>query len=174
MTLKIAGRVVGGLHQRPEYNIPLKALSWRWKSFRLKSGRRVNCRRSLLRTYSRFFSTDFERERWVVKEGDSEIEIALDRGEVKAGEHQNKPICELELELLSGNTQDILTLARGLLDTGVLRQKPEQSGARLSSGAGQRRTPADRVNDPSRRAESQRRTGAGGGAGKRAGALAIS
>ncbi len=23
MTLKIAGRVVGGLHQRPEYNIPL-------------------------------------------------------------------------------------------------------------------------------------------------------
>jgi triphosphatase len=25
MTLKIAGRVVGGLHQRPEYNIPLEA-----------------------------------------------------------------------------------------------------------------------------------------------------
>ena len=24
MTLKIAGRVVGGLHQRPEYNIPLE------------------------------------------------------------------------------------------------------------------------------------------------------
>ncbi|MDR8301033.1 CYTH domain-containing protein, partial [Acinetobacter baumannii] len=43
------------------------------------------------------FSTDFARERWVIQEGKSEIEIALDRGEVKAGEHQ-EPICELELE----------------------------------------------------------------------------
>jgi inorganic triphosphatase YgiF len=29
------------------------------------------------------FSTDFARERWVIQEGKSEIEIALDRGEVK-------------------------------------------------------------------------------------------
>jgi triphosphatase len=65
----------------------------------------------------------------VVKEGDSEIEIALDRGEVKAGEHQ-EPICELELELLSGTTQDILTLARRLLDTGVLRQGSLSKAAR--------------------------------------------
>ena len=65
----------------------------------------------------------------MVKEGDSEIEIALDRGEVKAGEHQ-EPICELELELLSGTTQDILTLARRLLDTGVLRQGSLSKAAR--------------------------------------------
>jgi triphosphatase len=50
---------------------------------------------------------------------ESQIEIALDRGEVKAGEHQ-EPICELELELLSGRR--CAGLARRLLETGVLRQ----------------------------------------------------
>jgi inorganic triphosphatase YgiF len=41
MTLKIAGRVVGGLHQRPEYNIPLESRNWRWSAFRpgLAAGR---------------------------------------------------------------------------------------------------------------------------------------
>ncbi|STW72023.1 adenylate cyclase [Klebsiella michiganensis] len=39
---------------------------------------------------------------------------------------------------LSGTTQDILTLARRLLDTGVLRQGSLSKAARgLSSGAGQ-------------------------------------
>ena len=36
MTMKIAGRVIGGLHQRPEYN---------WRAFRRKSGRKVICRK---------------------------------------------------------------------------------------------------------------------------------
>jgi triphosphatase len=39
MTLKIAGRVVGGLHQRPEYNIPLESRNWRWSAWR-RSGRK--------------------------------------------------------------------------------------------------------------------------------------
>ncbi len=73
----------------------------------------------------------------MVKEGNSQIEIALDLGEVKAGEHQ-EAICELELELLSGDTADILALARRLLATGVLRRGSlSKSGARLSTGAGQ-------------------------------------
>jgi triphosphatase len=63
------------------------------------------------------------------QEGESEIEIALDRGEVKAGEHQ-EPICELELELLSGKTEDVLALARRLLETGVLRQGSLSKAAR--------------------------------------------
>lgn len=46
----------------------------------------------------------------MVSEGESQIEIALDRGEVKTPEHQ-EAICELELELLSGKTEDVLALA---------------------------------------------------------------
>lgn len=67
---------------------------------------------------------------------DSRIEIALDQGEVKAGEFA-EPICELELELLSGDTRAVLKLANQLVSQTGLRGQPEQSGAWLSSGAGQ-------------------------------------
>lgn len=129
MTLKIAGRVVGGLHQRPEYNIPLDTPELALEKLPAEVWPQGELPAALAQNVQPLFSTDFERERWVVKEGASEIEIALDRGEVKAGEHQ-EPICELELELLSGTTQDILTLARRLLDTGVLRQGSLSKAAR--------------------------------------------
>lgn len=50
----------------------------------------------------------------------SQIEIALDR-EVKAGEFA-EPICELELELLSGDTRAVLKLANQLVSQTGLRQ----------------------------------------------------
>lgn len=57
-------------------------------------------------------------------------------GEVKAGEFA-EPICELELELLSGDTRAVLKLANQLVSqTGLRRGQPEQSGAWLSFGAG--------------------------------------
>ncbi|VTN11801.1 Uncharacterized conserved protein [Raoultella terrigena] len=102
----------------------------------------------------------------MVSEGDSQIEIALDRGEVKAGEHQ-EAICELELELLSGNTADLLALARGLLDTGALRQGSLSKAARgyhLAQGNGERPPIALDILPGHR--EGQRRAGNGGGAGK--------
>lgn len=122
MTLKIAGRVVGGLHQRPEYNIPLEKPELALSLLPAEVWPQGELPAELENSVQPLFSTDFEREKWVVSEGDSQIEIALDRGEVKAGEHQ-EAICELELELLSGNTADLLALARGLLDTGALRQE---------------------------------------------------
>ena len=124
-----AGRVVGGLHQRPEYNIPLDTPELALEKLPAEVWPQGELPAELAQNVQPLFSTDFARERWVVKEGDSEIEIALDRGAVKAGEHQ-EPICELELELLSGKTQDILTLARRLLDTGVLRQGSLSKAAR--------------------------------------------
>ena len=44
MTLKIAGRVVGGLHQRPEYNIPLDKPELALERCRRRSGRKGNFR----------------------------------------------------------------------------------------------------------------------------------
>jgi inorganic triphosphatase YgiF len=73
----------------------------------------------------------------VIQEGKSEIEIALDRGEVKAGEHQ-EPICELELELLAGETADLLRLRASFAgERRPASGEPEQSRARVSSGARQ-------------------------------------
>ena len=140
MTLKIAGRVVGGLHQRPEYNIPLEKPELALSLLPAEVWPQGELPAELENSVQPLFSTDFEREKWVISEGDSQIEIALDRGEVKAGEHQ-EAICELELELLSGNTADLLTLARGLLDTGALRQGSLSKAARgyhLAQGNGER------------------------------------
>jgi triphosphatase len=43
MTMKIAGRVVGGLHQRPEYNIDISQPELELERFRRKSGRKASC-----------------------------------------------------------------------------------------------------------------------------------
>lgn len=59
----------------------------------------------------------------------SRIEIALDQGEVKAGEFA-EPICELELELLSGDTRAVLKLANQLVSQTGLRQGSLSKAAR--------------------------------------------
>ena len=129
MTLKIAGRVVGGLHQRPEYNIPLDKPELALERLPAEVWPQGELPAALAEHVQPLFSTDFARERWVIQEGKSEIEIALDRGEVKAGEDQ-EPICELELELLAGETADLLRLAHRLLESGVLRQGSLSKAAR--------------------------------------------
>jgi triphosphatase len=101
MTMKIAGRVVGGLHQRPEYNIDISKPELELERFPAEVWPEGELPSTLAEQVQPLFSTDFWREKWLVTEGKSRIEIALDLGDVKAGEFQ-EPICELELELLEG------------------------------------------------------------------------
>ena len=129
MTMKIAGQVVGGLHQRPEYNIDLERPELDLTRFPAEIWPEGGLPDDLAARVSPLFSTDFEREKWLVNVGDSRIEIALDRGEVKAGEFQ-EPICELELELLSGERDDVLKLAHQLVTQSGLRQGSLSKAAR--------------------------------------------
>ena len=57
------------------------------------------------------FATVVERRTYLVASGDSEIEVALDRGEILSGQGR-RPISELELELKRGETKDLFSLAR--------------------------------------------------------------
>ena len=174
MTLKIAGRVVGGLHQRPEYNIPLDKPELALERLPAEVWPQGELPAALAEHVQPLFSTDFARERWVIQEGNSEIEIALDRGEVKAGEHQ-EPICELELELLAGETADLLRLAHRLLESGVLRQGSLSKAARgyhLAQGNGER--PVTSLTVLTVAAKASVEQGLEGGAGERPGALAVS
>ncbi|WP_407045192.1 CYTH domain-containing protein [Enterobacter asburiae] len=98
---------------------------------------------------------DFWREKWLVTEGKSRIEIALDLGDVKAGEFQ-EPICELELELLEGDANDVLKLARRLVNQSGLRQGSLSKAAGLPSGRRKCAARAERDDHPARCAESQR------------------
>ncbi|MBV8041070.1 MAG: inorganic triphosphatase [Pluralibacter sp.] len=129
MTMKIAGRVVGGLHQRPEYNIALDKPELALEKLPVEVWPDGVLPAGLSEQVNPLFSTDFHREKWLVQQGESRIEIALDLGEVNAGAH-HEPICELELELLSGHVDDVLALSAQLLSLGVLRQGSLSKAAR--------------------------------------------
>lgn len=83
------------------------------------------------------YTVAVERVTLLVKQGSSEIEIAVDRGEIK---HQDKqlPICELELELKKGEPRQLFALARRFIDNAPLRlsfiSKGER-GDRLTEGS---------------------------------------
>ncbi len=120
-TVKTSGRVVAGLHQRPEYNaehtcnLPELILHpddiW-------PEGKKVAVLQSELNA---IFSTNFTREQWLVGMPDgSQIEVAFDQGKVIAGDKED-PICEVELELKSGQADSLFILARSLSDEGGMR-----------------------------------------------------
>jgi len=140
MTMKIAGKVVGGLHSRPEYNIDLDKAELALEKLPAEVWPEGTLPPELASQVNPLFSTDFYREKWLVNHNQSRIELALDLGDVKAGRHQ-EPICELELELLHGNLEDILEVAEQLLSAGVLRQGSLSKAARgyhLAAGNAER------------------------------------
>ncbi len=137
-TLKTAGRVVAGLHQRPEYNAELDspvpdlslipADAW-------PDGLDVN---ALSQRINPLFSTDFERQQWLLAMPDSsQVELAFDSGEVTTDAGGYDPICEVELELKSGQTDALFVLARELAENGGLRLgnlSKAARGYRLATG----------------------------------------
>lgn len=120
MTLKTAGQTVGGLHQRPEYNVPLTQPELdiqRLPGEIWPAGTDVAALQQQLNV---LFSSHFVREKWVVTYLQSEIEVAFDNGTVSAGA-LNQPLMEIELELKSGHRDDLLAFADELATLDGLR-----------------------------------------------------
>ncbi|WP_047691531.1 CYTH and CHAD domain-containing protein [Vibrio sp. ZOR0018] len=120
-TVKTAGRVVAGLHQRPEYNAEHNSnepnLTLHPEDI-WPQGKDITTLQSELMP---LFSTNFTREQWLIGMADgSQVEVAFDQGFVVAGEKQ-EPICEVELELKSGQTDALFTLARQFCEHGGMR-----------------------------------------------------
>lgn len=70
------------------------------------------------------FLTRFKRRTFdLISQGGSCIELALDVGEIKAGTRR-EPICELELELKSGQVEDVVRLGEALAQ--AYRLTPEE------------------------------------------------
>ncbi|MGC6341521.1 inorganic triphosphatase [Bisgaard Taxon 45] len=112
LTLKTDGEVHAGLHIRPEYNVSLPDANPNMALL-------VEQYALSLPNYQQWqlvpvFSTDFERESWLVECGNgTTIEVAFDQGKIVAGEKQ-MPICEVEFELKSGRTVDLLRFVQTL------------------------------------------------------------
>ena len=109
-TIKTAGRVIGGLHQRPEYNEPIEGLRPKLARFNSKIWP-VDCDiQQLENLLTPIFSTDFERQTWLIEIAeDTLIEVAYDTGFIETNQGRIA-LCEVELELVKGDEKQLFIL----------------------------------------------------------------
>lgn len=116
-TIKTAGQVVAGIHSRPEFNVDIDQ---DFPKLNLFPNEIWPAESNIDQVQSQLyclFNTDFERQSWHIFVDDSLVEVALDVGEIRVNDNI-EPICELEFELLAGNTCALLTLA-GLVSRAI-------------------------------------------------------
>ena len=123
MTLKTKGEIVGGLHIRPEYNLPLENEKPDFKRLVSHFNLQIEGADQIAEALIPTFSTDFIRHQWLIEINQSQIEVVLDQGEVK-NPFGSEKICELEFELKIGTLADIFQL---------IEQMPKLNGMWLSS-----------------------------------------
>ncbi len=120
-TIKLAGEVVGGLHQRPEYNLPLNSRRPDLNAFDPSIWPHGMQLDSVAENLYPIFSTNFIRRTWLIEtQSGAEIEVVLDKGEIAAS-NRVEAICELEIELLSGSRSELFALADMLIERLPLR-----------------------------------------------------
>ncbi|MGM0480745.1 MAG: inorganic triphosphatase [Pseudomonadota bacterium] len=113
-TVKLSGRVLGGMHERPEYNVPITDMNPDLTLFDEDIWPDDFPVYDIQRDLKQLFITDFTRHKWLLSSGAGQIELVLDLGQVKVGEQQ-QPIAEIELELQGGNLDDIYPLGEQLV-----------------------------------------------------------
>lgn len=123
LTLKMKGEIVGGLHIRPEYNLPLENEKPDFKRLVSHFNLQIAQAEQLQNELQATFSTDFTREKWLVAFNNAKIEVALDQGIIK-NPFGEEAICELEFELKEGSLETLFQF---------LNELPKQDGMWLSS-----------------------------------------
>jgi triphosphatase len=114
-TLKGPGRVFGGLHSRDEYEWPLRRAALDAQALR-ETPHRALFKRKLRESLVPAFSTDFRRRSLELEfEDGSRAELALDRGEIRAGRRRT-PLAEVEVELLAGDSAAMIEFASRLAE----------------------------------------------------------
>ncbi len=111
-TLKTADAGLSALSRRGEWEVPVEGPVLQQAALReAPPWQRLDPDGTLFATLQPCFSTDFERTRWTVRlRGGTAIEVALDVGQIVA-DGRTAPVCELELELLSGPPEALFRLA---------------------------------------------------------------
>lgn len=108
-TVKAGGSAAAGLFARPEWEQPVaddRPVIDDTTPVRALLGAKA-------RDLAPAFEVHVERLIWNVERNGSAIELVLDRGEVVAA-GRNAPVCEIELELKSGNPADLFEVARSI------------------------------------------------------------
>ncbi|WP_102798067.1 inorganic triphosphatase [Bowmanella denitrificans] len=141
-TLKTAGQVQGGLHQRPEYNVELEDQNPDLALFDPAIFPADISIASLQSQLCPLFTTHFSRHAYhLTFSNGTELELVYDKGQVATESHQ-QAINEIEIELKKGDVADIFHLARKLADALPLRLGIFSKAARgYLLAAGQELTP---------------------------------
>ncbi len=113
-TLKGGGSIQGGLHQRDEWETPVASARLDFSVFE-PLVLEAYLPQSLRKKLKPVFVTDFYRTSRMVEYQGATIEVCMDHGEVKTSQ-LSAPICEVELELKSGEPQQLFELALAILE----------------------------------------------------------
>ncbi len=114
-TLKTQGESIGGIQNRPEYNVPLHSDQLDVHLFDASCWPASISVETLATTATVQFTTHFSRDAYFITLQDgAEIEMVFDLGNV-AADGQSVNICEIEIELISGEITSLLSLARDLV-----------------------------------------------------------
>jgi triphosphatase len=120
-TIKTLGRVIGGLHQRPEYNEPIDGLHPNLARFNSKIWPADCDLKQLENELQPIFRTDFKRQTWVIEmPQETLIEVAYDSGFIET-DRDKKEICEIELELLKGDENQLFVLGKTIAELPLVR-----------------------------------------------------
>lgn len=110
-TLKTRGEFVDGAHRRQEWEWPLIGTTLNMGLLAdTPVGQNVN-----LAELQPVFETNFQRRVVMIEQGESLVEVAIDSGEIVAGD-QSRPLSEIEFELKAGDASLLLAWARRLAD----------------------------------------------------------
>lgn len=126
-TVKTANKSESGLHQRKEYNHTVSEFKPDLAylvSENLLSEKQVE---TIAAKIKAIFITDMQRTAWVLKINNTAIELALDQGKIISGA-KSEIISEVELELIEGDEQELIHVAK-LLQQDVLLREEDQSKA---------------------------------------------
>ncbi|MBL4822780.1 MAG: CYTH domain-containing protein [Colwellia sp.] len=122
-TIKTAGKVVGCMHQRPEYNVALEGNQLNLSLFPEHIWPEHVDVLALQQSMQVIFNTNFSRQTWLITQASSVIELAFDRGEIFTSPTvETLAINELEIELVSGDQQALFTLAEQLMT--IIQMEP--------------------------------------------------
>ena len=108
-TVKAADQGTAGVFARPEWEMPvtndMPVLDETTPVARILADKAT--------TLAPVFAISVTRRTWTLEEGGARIEAVIDRGEVTAADRQS-PLCECELELVSGPPGALFVVARRL------------------------------------------------------------
>ncbi len=119
-TIKTSGKVAGGIHSRPEYNVDLISSEPNLSLFPQDIWPQECDLDNVQGQLAPLFETNFERLTWHIYIEESLVEVAMDIGTIST-DKSSEAICELEFELLAGETSALLELATQLANEVPMR-----------------------------------------------------